>query len=148
MGSSFGVGELGILAVVCALGWLLVVVARRLWLNLGGGIAECALRHGDGRWMHGLARYRGNRFEWFGRWGLLPRPSFVLRRRHARVVTWREADEAESRLGFQISRVLVVVRDDEPGEWSLAMNHGSATGLVSWLESAPPGTEGYRPDLG
>lgn len=54
----------------------------------------------------------------------------------------------ESRLGYEITRVLVIVRDDEPGDWSLALNHGSATGLVSWLESAPPGSAGYRPDLG
>ena len=128
--------------------YLLVLVGRRLWLTVSGGLVDCALRRDDGRWHPGLARYRSDRFEWFGRWGLLPRPALVLRRRGAKVSEWRDSTDEESRQGYAFSKVLVLVRSDLPEvRWSLAMNAGSATGLVSWLEAAPPGGVAYRPDL-
>ena len=55
---------------------------------------------------------------------------------------------AASQLGYAVSKVLMLrVRETTPSRWELALNEGSATGLVSWLESAPPGRIGYRRGL-
>lgn len=138
--------QLAAVVLLVGLIYLFVLLARRTWLSLLGGLFDCALRpEGATRWRPGLARYSGEFLEWYRVWHPWPRPTRVFVRERCEMVSFRDSDVSESRLGYATSKILVLrVRDDTPGLWSLALNEGSAMGLVSWLESAPPGQVGYR----
>ncbi|MPM42916.1 hypothetical protein SDC9_89588 [bioreactor metagenome] len=61
----------------------------------------------------------------------------------------RETSSAEANLGYGFSTILslhvTAAPPDRPQQnWELALSEGSAMGLVSWLESAPPGQGDYR----
>lgn len=133
--------------VLVALVYLSILLARRWWLSAGGGLFDCALRPASGgRWRLGLARYSGDELEWYLVWHPLPRPSLVFRRGQVVLTGLRASDSEESLLAHATARILELRCTGEPQrDWLLALNEGSAMGLVSWLESAPPGQVGYRP---
>ncbi len=137
------------IVLLLAVGYLSIVFVRRVWLSSRGGLFDCGLRSRDsGRWRLGLARYSGERFEWYLLWKIWPRPTRVFVRSECELGGLRETDAAESRLGYAFSRVLSLrVYGPTPEvpaqEWDLALNEGSAMGLVSWLEAAPPGQGDY-----
>lgn len=141
---------LATIVLVVGLCYLLAVFLRRVWLSSSGGLFDCGLRlQGARRWRLGLARYSGECFEWYLLWNVLPRPSRVFVRSECVVSGLRETDAAESQLGYAFSTILSLRVDDERPdspvqEWDLALNEGSAMGLVSWLEAAPPGQGDYR----
>lgn len=132
--------------LVVGLGYLVTLLVRRVWLGIQGGLFDCALRpHGATKWRPGLARYSGEFLEWYLIWHPWPRPSRVFVRSRCEVVSFRDSDVTESRLGYATSMILALrVSGGTPDHWELALNEGSAMGLVSWLESAPPGQGGYR----
>ena len=141
---------LATVVLVTGLGYLLIVFARRVWLSRRGGLFDCGLRlAGTGRWRSGLARYSGERFEWYLLWRVWPRPSRVFVRGECEVNGLRETSSAEANLGYGFSTILslhvTAAPPDRPQQnWELALSEGSAMGLVSWLESAPPGPGDYR----
>ncbi|WIY83824.1 DUF2550 domain-containing protein [Propionimicrobium sp. PCR01-08-3] len=144
-GLSGGVALILLIVICC----LLLIFVRRLWLNSQGGLFDCGLhKAGTRRWRAGLARYSGERFEWYLLWRIGPKPSRVFVRSRCEVVGIRKTSISEANLGYAFSTILSVrVPGDRPGElaqvWDLVLNEGSATGLVSWLEAAPPGHGGY-----
>lgn len=132
--------------VILGLLYLVNLLVRRWWLSAAGGLFDCALRPlSGGRWRLGLARYHGEVLEWYLIWHPWPRPSRVFVRNDTELLALRYPDEEEARLLFGTARVLdIKVSGADPGDWQLVLNEGSAVGLVSWLESAPPGQVGYR----
>lgn len=135
------------LLVVCYLLWIFL---RRMRLSSRGGLFDCGIRKpGSQTWRAGLARYSGEKFEWYLLWRIGPGPSRVFVRSECEVSGFRPTNDKESRLGYAFSRILSVrVRErGERGapttEWELALNEGSAMGLLSWLEAAPPGKGDY-----
>jgi hypothetical protein len=118
---------------------------RRRWLSRQGGAFECGLRRrvstpGTG-WVLGVARYRDESLQWFPAFGLSIRPRHTLVRGMVRAGTQRRPNAVEAVLLFDDQRVLEL--DAPEGDLELAMTPGSMTGLLSWLESAPPGLD-YR----
>ena len=141
--------ELVTIVLVVGLFYLVTLLVRRAWLTLLGGLFDCSLRaEGAKRWRPGLARYTGQYLEWYLIWHPWPRPSMVFVRDRTELAGMRDSDVTESQLGYAVAKVLMLrVREATPSRWELALNEGSATGLVSWLESAPPGRIGYRRGL-
>lgn len=141
--------ELATVVVVVGLSYLLVLLARRVWLSMLGGLFDCALRSvGATKWRPGLARYSGQILEWYLVWHPWPRSTLNFARDRVELVSMHDADVSESRLGYAFSKIVELrVRGDGLDGWELALNEGSATGLISWLESAPPGPGGYRRSL-
>ncbi len=141
-------GMLGILEVV-----LLVIIAlmlplvglalRRRWLGRNGGTFECSLRlrtttPGTG-WVLGVARYSGEDFEWFRVFSSSYRPRMTFHRGGMAVLETRHPDPVESVSLYAGQRIVRFEAGDVL--WDLAMSGDSVTGLLSWLEAAPPGTE-------
>lgn len=135
------------------------IAARRFLLDRGGGTVECGLRKENGSWRLGVARYRGEELRWYGIFGLSVRPDEVLPRRDLELVSRRLPTEAEAaslgpgmivvecRLGEDISQFGTVASGSEAGPApgsvvtvELALGESALTGLLSWLEAAPPGS--------
>src|SRR5215213_7077283 len=127
---------------------LVVLALRQRWLNRLGGNFECSLRlrvttPGAG-WVLGVCRYgehvEQGVLEWFRFFSYSPRPRMSFSRSELRVLETRDPDPVEA---VALSSDQTVVRVESPGHpgevIELAMSAESLTGLLSWLEAAPPG---------
>ena len=140
-----GVAEvLGALVLLLALGLVLLAVRRRL-LARRGGTFECSLRPHTGTpgsgWMLGVGRYNEGLLEWFRFFSYSWRARKSFPRREVRVLDTRDPDAVEAVALYAEQRIVrfEVVVGGEQQEWELAMSPDSLTGLLSWLEAAPPG---------
>jgi hypothetical protein len=117
------------------------IAARRFLLERGGGTVECGLRRGpNGPWRLGLASYQREELNWFGALGLTMRPDVVFPRRDLTVVSRRLPTDAEA---ASLGPGMVVVEckvGEDTGTIELALGEEALTGLLSWLEAAPPGS--------
>ncbi len=145
----FGGVEIVVVVVVVLALALIVLAGRRRWLARKGGTFECSLRlhnatPGTG-WVLGVARYSGEMLEWyrFFSYRFAPRKSFP--RYRVRVLASRAPDAVEAVALYSGQQVVELVEDESSGhasgpeQWELAMSGDSLTGLMSWLEAAPPG---------
>ena len=117
------------------------VVMRARWLTRMGSTFDCSIRldhstPGAG-WALGVARYAGEEVQWFRYYSVQTTPKVRLGRATATVVEIRDADPLEAVALYSGHRI---VRVECFGDlWDLAMSAESMTGLLAWLESAPPG---------
>jgi hypothetical protein len=143
-------GWLGVAEVLGALVLLLVLALvglalRRRWLARQGGTFECSLRlHStspSSGWVLGVGRYNEDLLEWFRFFSFSWRARKSFPRREVRVVDTRDPDPVEAVALYAEQRIVrfEVTLDGEQQEWELAMSPDSLTGLLSWLEAAPPG---------
>lgn len=139
---------------VCGLVVALVVVGlfvfglRRRLIQRSGGTFDCSLRwnapekpekgeeNGKG-WGYGIARYNGDRIEWFRVFSYSPRPRRVLER-SAIEVAGRRTPEGEEELALLSDAVILACLHRE-ARLELAMSEDALTGFLAWLEAAPPG---------
>ena len=136
------------IVVICVTGVVAMpfvgLYARRRWLTGQGGLFDCAYRMTDGvpgsGWVLGLARYREDRLEWFRAFSLGLRPSVSLQRGTTTYVHQRPASGLEQVVLFENSRVILVRERVSSREHCLAMDGDTTMGLITWLESAPPGS--------
>jgi hypothetical protein len=122
------------------------IAARRFLLERGGGTVEAGLRKGSGPWRLGVASYQSEELHWFGVFGLSMRPDEIFPRRELTLVARRLPSEAET---ASLGPGMIVVRC-QLGEGTpdstvdstveLALAESALTGLLSWLEAAPPGS--------
>jgi Protein of unknown function (DUF2550) len=139
-----------IVLVLAAVG----IAARRFLLERGGGTVECGLRRPNGSWRLGVASYQREELCWFGALGVSLRPDVVFPRRNLTVVSRRPPTDAEAAtLGPGMIVVECQLGEDSdsagpalagpPGQSrtvELAMGEAALTGLLAWLEAAPPGS--------
>jgi len=124
-----------ILLVLAAAG----IAARRFLLERGGATVECGLRRRGGSWRLGVASYQLDEFRWYRIFGLSMRPQQAFPRRDLAVVTHRPPTELEvSILGP--GRIVAECQLAGSGPVDLALAESALTGLLAWLESAPPGS--------
>lgn len=130
------------LVLVIALSWLWV---RRRWLSRAGGTFACSLqtvpRTPRTRWVLGVARYRAHELQWFPAFSLSLWPVRRFDRAQVRAGDQRLPDAGEAVELPDGQRILSLHGSDQV---ELAMARDSLTGLLSWLEAAPPGMR-YRP---
>lgn len=150
------VEALGIV-VVLAVALLALLAGRQRWLGRQGGTFECSLRlrtstPGAG-WALGVGRYNRGRLEWFRFFSLSVRPRQSFPRGGVRVLETRGPDLVEAVSLSADQRIVgLAVLDPEPTRGGatpvvppvetrreLAMSADSVTGLMAWLEAAPPG---------
>lgn len=124
---------------------VLYVLARIRWLIRLGGTFECSARPEDPAartgWHLGLARYVGDDLEWFRYYAPGFGPALRMRRHAASVLGVRNPDQIEALSllpGHRVVRLDTQSQDTSP-VWELAMLPDAVTGLLSWLEAAPPG---------
>ncbi|MCX4577559.1 MULTISPECIES: DUF2550 domain-containing protein [Streptomyces] len=136
---------------VCGLVVALVVVGlfvfglRRRLIQRSGGTFDCSLRwdvpeksdtSGKG-WGYGVARYNGDRIEWYRVFSYSPRPRRVLER-SAIEVAGRRAPDGEEELAL-LSDAIILACVHRGTRLELAMSEDALTGFLAWLEAAPPG---------
>jgi hypothetical protein len=115
------------------------IAARRYLLERGGGTVECGLRQPGRSWRLGVASYQREELCWFGVFGVSMRPEEVFPRRDLTVLSRRAATDAEvSILGPGM--IVVECSFGEGGPVELALSESALTGLLAWLEAAPPGS--------
>ncbi len=135
-------------------GWLLVVVlvflvlaavavaGRRALIERGGGTVDCGLRRpgDDHPWRLGVASYQPDELRWHQVFGVLLRPDESFPRSTLAVVSRRTPDSHEAN-SLGPGMVVVECRAGERAEpMELAMSESALTGLLAWLEAAPPAT--------
>ncbi|GAA3992395.1 MULTISPECIES: DUF2550 domain-containing protein [Streptomyces] len=136
---------------VCGIVVALVVIAlfvfglRRRLIQRSGGTFDCSLRweaptEGDAGgkgWSYGVARYNGDRVEWYRVFSYSPRPRRVLER-SAIEVAGRRVPDGEEELAL-LSDAVVLACVHRGTRLELAMSDDALTGFLAWLEAAPPG---------
>jgi hypothetical protein len=140
---------LGVLAALVAISLLMLTVRRR-WLDRPGGTFDCSVRlrirtPGAG-WVLGVGRYSEGILEWFRFFSYSLRPRMVFPRRNVRVLETRMPDPVEAVALNTDEKVLRLEMHNSgaESEWELAMSEDSLTGLLSWLEAAPPGVRRFE----
>ncbi|QGN35392.1 DUF2550 family protein [Microlunatus sp. Gsoil 973] len=129
---------------------LVGLAVRRRWLARNGGTFECSMRHrphDDGTttpstgWVLGVARYGGDDLEWFRFFSLAWWPKYTFRRSEVSILEHRAPTAAEAVALYADQEVVSVTTGsgDNFEYRDLAMSPDSLTGMLSWLEAAPPG---------
>lgn len=136
---------------VCGVAVALVVVGlfvfglRRRLIQRSGGTFDCSLRwdvpektdtSGKG-WGYGVARYNGDRVEWFRVFSYAYRPRRTLERASIEVAG-RRLPEGEEELAL-LSDAVILTCVHRGTRLELAMSDDALTGFLAWLEAAPPG---------
>jgi Protein of unknown function (DUF2550) len=124
-----------ILLVVVASG----IAARRFVLERHGATVECGLRRPGGSWRLGVASYQLDEFCWHRIFGVWMRPEQTFPRRDLAVVA-RRAPTQEEAVILGPGRVVAECQLGTDGTVDLALAESALTGLLAWLESAPPGS--------
>ncbi|HSN42924.1 MAG TPA: DUF2550 domain-containing protein [Propionibacteriaceae bacterium] len=128
---------------------LMGLFVRRRWLSSRGGVFDCGLRLNDttpgAGWATGIARYESDTLEWYRVFAVSLRPHLVLRRDHTVAIGTRQPDAVEAVVLFSDHQIIRLESSEDGRQkvWELAMPLGSVTGLMSWLEAAPPGGHRY-----
>ncbi|MET0447528.1 MAG: DUF2550 domain-containing protein [Aeromicrobium sp.] len=117
-----------------------LLVRRRLLARSGGAFDMSVTRGTEAQvkgWMHGLAVYGDTELAWFRTFSLSWRPRYRFTRGDVRVDGRREP------IGHEVHAIhaghLIVGTDNASGVRQFAMSPNALTGLLSWLESSPPG---------
>lgn len=137
--------EVGGAVIAAALLGLFVFGLRRRLIQRPGGTFDCSLRPapaegadlGGKGWVYGVARYSGDRVEWFRVFSYAPRPRRVLLR-PAIEVLGRRAPQGSEELAL-LSDAVVLSCAHRGTHLELAMSDDALTGFLAWLEAAPPG---------
>ena len=134
----------GVVVALVLVGLFVFGLRRRL-IQRSGGTFDCSLRwnvpeepdtSGKG-WGYGVARYSGDRIEWFRVFSYAPRPRRVLER-SAIEVAGRRDPEGEEELAL-LSDAVILACHHRGTRLELAMSEDALTGFLAWLEAAPPG---------
>lgn len=147
----------GAVVVLVLLGLFVFGLRRRL-IQRSGGTFDCSLRwdlparterpgaagghevepepSGKG-WVYGVARYSGDRVEWFRVFSYAPRPRRLLERSAIEVIA-RRTPQGEEELALLSDAVVLACRH-RGTRLELAMSEDALTGFLAWLEAAPPG---------
>ena len=111
---------------------------------------SCSLRlrpsDDGGGWALGVARYNHGQLEWFRFFSFSLRPRLTIPRDDVRVLETRMPDPVEAVALNADEKVLRIEMHDghADAKWELAMSEESLTGLLSWLEAAPPGVRRFE----
>ncbi|MCQ4201470.1 MULTISPECIES: DUF2550 domain-containing protein [Streptomyces] len=134
----------GIVVALVVIGLFVFGLRRRL-IQRSGGTFDCSLRWdapqqddtGGKGWAYGVARYNGDRVEWYRVFSYSPRPRRVLER-SAIEVAGRRLPDGEEEMAL-LSDAVVLACLHRGTRLELAMSEDALTGFLAWLEAAPPG---------
>lgn len=131
------------LALVVVVGVLFIggLIARRRWIARKGVSFELSVNHDDDHsakgWILGVAVYGDSSIEWYRTFSLSPRPRHRFARGQVLIEGRRDPEGAES-YALHDGHVIVTT-ENSAGVRQFALSPSSLTGLLSWLESSPPG---------
>lgn len=122
---------IGIVLLVVAV-VLLALISRAIYLGTRIGAFRAMLRFPDsGRWHRGYARYGRHHLAWASLYSLRVRPNLLLPREKVSIVVQPQDTQ-------WVGAVLLNLKYKDK-DYQLLMSQGDYTGLVSWIDSVPPG---------
>jgi uncharacterized protein DUF2550 len=131
-------GLLALAVLVLAVLVLVALAVRSRWITRYGGTFECCYAPNDrSHFRRGIARYKGGRLECFRWLSLLLVASLVVDRDDV-LDTSRRAPRAREAYFLGVESPVVVRIELRSGAALLALDESSLTGLLSWVDSAPP----------
>lgn len=121
-----------------------LLYVRRRWLTGQGGLFDCAFQvkkgNSNAAWVLGVARYRDGALEWYRSFSLSLSPTHVFQRATTAFLHQRSPEALEA-IALYDDSIIVSLQDRVSGRVrSLSMASDEALALMSWLESAPPGS--------
>jgi hypothetical protein len=134
---------------VCLAAAVLLIIAfacRRRWVSRACGTFDCSLQlaekdHGRG-WALGLARYVGDDLQWFRVFSLAWWPKLVVNRRQLEGISTRRPMGNEPLVTYAGHVIVDVKLHDKTVHF--AMTEEALTGVLAWMESAPPSSQTYH----
>lgn len=125
---------------------LVGLILRRRILARGGSVFDLSVNHREGSsmrgWTLGVGRYTDTHLEWFRVFSLAWRPRHRFQRGHVLVLKRRDPVGNEA---FSLHADHVIVEcDTEDGPMQFGLDCDALTGMLAWLESAPPGRDSNR----
>jgi hypothetical protein len=135
-------------ALVMVLLWLVWVFGRRRWLSRQGGTFDCSARleteTPNRGWVLGVARYSGDWLDWHRVFGFSLSPRLRFHRAATTIADQRPPSAKEMLSLYEGQRVVSLVHaSGDTGTVEIALGGQELTGLLSWLEGAPPGRGRY-----
>ncbi len=141
-----GAGLVVLVVVLVVVFAVAAIVVRLAMLRRGGASITCAFRFADARpgrgWRFGVVRYTPQHLQWFRMFSLAPNAKHTFGRRSFEITGRRKPG------GFELHAIphtaavvqcVALTRDRQPVSFELAMAAATMTGLLAWVESAPPG---------
>ena len=127
------------LIVVLAVAIVVWLVVRRRVLGSGGSFDLSTNSHADSGhgWTLGFAVYRGEELYWYRTFSPSLRPRYRFARGSVLIEGRRTPHGSEAHAVHRGH--VIVTTENHCGVRQMAMNPGALTGLLSWLESSPPG---------
>jgi hypothetical protein len=134
--------------LVVVLLWLVWVFGRRRWLGRQGGTFDCSARLETATpnrgWVLGVARYSGDWLDWHRVFGFALSPRLRFHRAGTTIADQRPPSAKEMLSLYEGQRVVSLVQTaGDAGTVEIALGAQELTGLLSWLEGAPPGRGRY-----
>ena len=125
--------RLALIVAAIALFSGVALAGRYLSLVRIPGALPCAMRKPDRQWHTGILVLGLNDLRWYRTGSLRLGPRRVIARRGFEIVSHRPSEQNQD------TTIITVKDGDQP--LVIAMNPGGFAGLVSWIDSAPPGVE-------
>lgn len=132
-------GRIIVASLLLLLVLVLVVgfVVRRSLLLRGVGAMEIWIKLTPRRWSLGVGWFGGDELSWYRVFSLSPRPARVLARSDLEVIERRQPSERDA-IVLPPGTMILDCQTSRRVE-HVAMSAGAVTGLLSWLQSQPPG---------
>lgn len=134
--------SLGLIVAILAAVVLALVVRRRL-IARAGSTFDLSVNFRAGStprgWTLGVGRYSDTEVEWFRVFSLAWWPGHRFGRGQVEVLRRREPHGTEA-YSLHAGHTIVEARTDQ-GPVQFALSPDALTGLLAWLESAPPGRD-------
>lgn len=129
-----------LLAVLLLLAAVLLFRRRALANRIGAFECFAELENGaTRRWVWGIGLYGESAFLWYPLFSLSWSPRLLMPRRGLSCAERRHAGVGEfPELGAG-GQVVRLVQEPDGESWNLGLTQASTTGMLSWLEAAPPG---------
>ncbi len=120
-------------AMLTAVVILSAVFLVRLWIlsDRNGRFPVLLFWPSRGRWIHGSGKYGRSHLEWRRLYGIRLSADLTLARRDIDLEEVRHlSDEADQQM---------LTLATSKGTYSFVLSSGDASGVISWIDSAPPG---------
>lgn len=137
-----------LVALIAILLWLIWVFGRRRWLARQGGTFDCSARLetavANRGWVLGVAHYKGDWLNWYRVFGFSLAPRLRFHRSETTIAEQRTPSAKEMLSLYEGQRIVsLVAKGGDATPVEIAIGAQELTGLLSWLEGAPPGRGRY-----
>jgi hypothetical protein len=139
----------GVLLLLCLIAVVLLAIAFLRWhsFNRDKSTFSCSFHVGSGvdggRWSRGIAKFSGGALLWYSGVGFTRRPDHRFLQREIELGPKRWPEGSERALLLDDQQIVLIQDRNSLPLCELAMESTAMTGLLAWIEAAPPGEGQY-----